>query len=143
MRRPLALLLVVTSLAATGCANGLLFRNDHRITIDSPDDFASVSQPLTIRWTAKDFSAPADGHFVVFFDLAPQSPGDTIDSFSPLERQLIRVVDRPQVGAPTLRPDENAPLVTRNHHEVTVILVDPAGRRIGETAGFVEFDVTE
>ena len=143
MHRLLSVVLVATCVALTGCADGLLFRNDHRVIVVSPDNFATVSQPLTIRWSARDFSAPADGHFVVFFDVSPQSPGETIDGFTPLQRVSIKTVDANEVTAPTFRPDEGAPAATRNHHEVTVILVDTSGRRIGETAGFVEFDVAE
>ena len=141
MRRPLCCVGILATLAMTGCGNDLLFRNDHRITILSPANFDTVSQPLTVRWSARGFTTPTDGHFVAFFDLSPPSPGDTIDSYSPTDRQWIRTVDQTEVTAPPLPTDGTAPAAVRDHHEVTVILVDRSGRRIGETAGFVEFDV--
>ena len=142
MRRSLLAASLLIALTTTGCGGDLLFRNDRRITITSPDSFATVSQPLTIRWSARDFTAPADGHFMVFLDRSPQAPGETIDSFAPADRYGIVTLDQTEVTTSSFRRDPNAPSATAAHHEATVIVVDPSGRRIGETAGFVEFDVS-
>ena len=134
--------LLVVSAAVSGCADGYLFRNDHRITIETPGSFATVRQNVTVRWAATDFQAPRDGRFAVLFDLSPPSPGDTLADIPPLERQFVKVVDTTQVQAPTFVHDSTATGPLQDHHEVTVILLDPQGRRIGETAGYVEFDVS-
>lgn len=136
-----ALACTVLALVVSGCADGYLFRNDQRITMLSPASFATVGQPLTVRWTARDFTAPKDGRFAVLFDLAPPAPGETLDNIPPLERRLVKVVDTGEVQAPMFTHDDNATGPLQDHHEVTVILLDPHGRRISETAGYVEFDV--
>jgi hypothetical protein len=142
LRRARALvLLAVLATTLSGCADGYLFRNDHRITIDSPASFAAVQQHFTVRWTARDFTAPRDGRFAVFFDLAPPPPGQTLGDIPPLQRQLVRVVDTTEVEAPTFTHDSTTTGPLQDHHEVTVILLDRQGRRISETAGYVEFDV--
>jgi hypothetical protein len=125
----------------SGCADGYVFRNDHRIAIDSPHSFASVHQPLTVSWSAPGFSAPRDGKFAVFFDLAPPPPGQTLGDIPPLQKRFVRVVDTTHVEAPAFTHDTSATGPLQDHHEVTVILLDPQGRRISETAGYVEFDV--
>jgi hypothetical protein len=132
----------VASLALSGCADGYLFRNDHRITIEAPGSFAAVRQPFIVRWTARDFTAPRDGSFAVFFDLAPPPPGQTIRDIPPLEKRLVRVVDTTQVVAPAFTHDSTTTGPLQDHHEITVILLDRQGRRISETAGYVEFDVS-
>jgi hypothetical protein len=130
------------SAALSGCAEGYLFRNDHRITIETPASFATVHQNFTVRWSARDFVAPRDGRFAVFFDLSPPSPGQTLGNIPALERRFVRVVDATQVQAPTFTHDSDTTGPLQDHHEVTVILLDRDGRRISETAGYVEFDVT-
>jgi len=140
---------VVASLAlavlfGSGCQSDLLFRNDHRITITSPSDFSNVHTPVTITWVTRDFTAPADGHFEVFLDRDPQPPGETLKSyFGGQSLQFIWTVDTTSFKIPYLPlPDPNAPKQEQEHHTITVILVDRDGRRITETSGFVEFNVT-
>jgi hypothetical protein len=143
LRRCLAVAaLAVLSSTLSGCADGYLFHNDHRISIDSPGSFASVRQPLTVRWTSPDFSAPRDGSFAVFFDLAPPPPGQTLGDIPPLQKRFVRVVDTTHVEAPAFTHDSSSTGPLQDHHEVTVILLDRQGRRISETAGYVEFDVS-
>jgi hypothetical protein len=144
LRRSLAIIaLGVLGSALSGCGEGYLFRNDHRIVIDSPGSFSSVRQPLTVRWTAPDFSAPRDGRFAVFFDLAPPPPGQTLGDIPPLQKRFVRVVDSTHVEAPAFVHDTSSTGPLQDHHEVTVILLDSSGRRISETAGYVEFDVSQ
>jgi hypothetical protein len=137
---------IVATLAMTlglsGCEQqALLFRNDHRINVSSPATFATVGLPLTLRWTARDFSAPRDGHFEVFVDRSPQPPGKTISEFPPGDRAGIYATDSTEMELKVFGRDPAAPPAEQDHHELTVILVDPHGRRISETAGFVEFDI--
>ncbi len=143
MRRGLAVAaLGILGSTLSGCGDGYLFRNDHRITIDSPASFASVRQPMTVRWTAPDFVAPRDGSFAVFFDLAPPPPGETLGSIPPLQKRFVRVVDTTHVDAPAFTHDSSTSGPLQDHHEVTVILLDHQGRRISETAAYTEFDVS-
>lgn len=136
--------LVLAVLLGSGCQTELLFRNDHRITITSPSDFANVHAPVTITWVTRDFAAPADGHFEVFLDRDPQPPGETVQSyFAGQSLQFIWTVDTTTFKIPYFPlADPNAPKQEQEHHTITVILVDSRGRRITETSGFVEFNVT-
>lgn len=143
MRRLFVAPALLACLAASGCQSDLLFRNDHRITITAPGDFARVHSPVTIRWVTRDFTAPADGHFELFLDRDPQPPGETLQHyFAGQSLQFIWTTDQTGFRIPYFPlADPNAPKEEQQHHTVTVILVDQDGRRIGETSGFVEFNV--
>jgi hypothetical protein len=126
-------------LCVTGCG-GKLFRNDHRIAILEPRKFATVDQPLTVTWRAKNFEAPSDGHFLVLVDKDPMPPGQTVAYFR-RNRLDVYTVDEPRFTVDTFTAHTGGTKLERNHHDVTVVLLDRQGRRIGESAGFVEFDV--
>ena len=144
MRRLFVPALLLALFALSGCQSDLLFRNDHRITVVEPVDFAKVHSPVTIRWVTREFSAPADGHFELFLDRDPQPPGETLQHyFAGQSLQFIWTTDQTTFRIPYFPlADPNAPKEEQQHHTVTVILVDSAGRRIGETSGFVEFNLT-
>jgi hypothetical protein len=131
--------LLVSMLATTGCSD-LLFRNDHRITITSPGSYATVGVPLTVTWTVRDFNAPNDGSFAVFLDRDPQPPGQTLDQFGGRPFDIFRV-SQPSLRLDTVVPHHAADALERNQHDITVILLDRSGRRIGESQAFVEFNV--
>lgn len=137
---------------ASGCGvEGLNFVQDDRVTITSPRDRAEVELPVTIRWTSRDF----DGTYAVFVDRAPVPPGRTLDWLArddelcqetagcPNETWLR---DRYVYGtAKTSLEIDDLPDATddarRDFHEATVVLLDRGGRRIGEAAFTVEFQV--
>lgn len=148
-------LLVAVGVLAGGCSlTGVTFRQDDRLSFVTPDDRAEVSLPLTVRWEVEDFDVGPDGSFAVFVDRAPQPPGKSIE-------WLARDDDacRPDDGCPDdewfaerdvfITTDleltiEQLPAGTddrRERHEVTVVLLDPDRRRIGETAWSLEFEV--
>ena len=153
MRR--AALLVVLALVANGCAvTGIAFRQDDRLSFESPGDRDEVTLPVTVTWSVEDFDVPADGGFAVFVDRSPQPPGKTLE-------WLARNDDscRADDGCPdaewfaqrdvfptteTSFTIDRLPARTddrREFHEVTVVLVDGDGRRIGETGWTLEFQV--
>ena len=138
MKRLLAFILIGTALS-TSCG-GKLFRNDHRVEILTPEKYATVAQPLTVRWHAKDFDPPDDGRFLVFVDRDPQPPGQTTAYFR-RDRRDIHETTSTRLTIETFTPRPGANDSERNLHDVTVVLVDTRGRRIGESAGFVEFTV--
>lgn len=151
----------------SGCGvRGLNFKDDERLSIVSPDDRAAVRLPLTVRWTIRDFevtgpdgSARRDaGSFGVYIDRAPQPPG---------EKQAWLVRDDPMCERdPSLCANEEflaqrdvhtttattfvierLPLPSgdaerrREFHEVTVVLLNGRGERIGESAFVRQFEV--
>ena len=142
--------------ATSGCGfSNLTFRQDDSLRFLSPDDRAEVTLPLTVRWAVEDFEVgPGAGSFAVFVDRAPQPPG------KPLE-WLARDDDscRASDGCPdqswyadrdvypttdTELTIEQLPAASddrRELHEVTVVLLDERGRRVGENGWTIEFQV--
>jgi len=146
----------------SGCgiahAKGLNFRVDDRLHFQSPKDRSSVHLPLTISWRMDDFhvaaqgSAPptqSAGYFVLFVDRAPIRPGQTFAAVcksDPFERgdrncptagyltgkQIFPTTD----DHVTLQNLSNIPgnKDKKQLHTFVVVLMDTAGRRIGESA---------
>jgi hypothetical protein len=147
----LVLLVVATVLGGACGVSDLNFVQDDRVRIVSPEDRSKVSLPVTIRWTADDF----DGTFAVFLDRAPVPPGRSLDWLARdddlcrdtpgcpgpewfTSRQVFPTADRQITidDVPELTRDER-----RVFHEVTVVLIDQNGERVGESAFTTEFEV--
>ena len=150
MRRLPAALLLLALAPACG-VDGLNFVQDDRVTITAPRDRAEVRLPVTIRWKAKDF----DGTYAVFVDRAPVPPGETLAWLARDDELSDQTPDCPNetwfadrdvyaTSSPELTVDDLPDLVDderRDFHEATVILLDEEGRRIGEAAFTVEFEL--
>lgn len=135
--------LAIAAVAATslcGCQS-LLFRQDHAVTLTSPAQFATVSLPLRVTWTTASFRAPDDGEYAVFVDRDPMPPGAGIDYFQPNNRFDIYVQSQPYLVLQNLAPVLSGDPGEANHHDITVVLLDRDGHRVGETAAFTEFTV--
>lgn len=153
-RRSLAGLaaLAMVGTAGSGCGvEGLNFVQDDRVSITAPRDRAEVELPVTIRWTARDF----DGTYAVFVDRAPVPPGRTLEWLAREDETCketpgcpneawLRDRDVYETAATELTIDD-LPDPTddagRDFHEASVVLLDRRGRRIGEAAFTVEFEV--
>lgn len=145
-----ALAVMVTSVSCS--TDGLAFREDTRIDIVDPGDRDKVTLPVMVRWTARD----VDGSFAVLVDRTPQPPGEPVTWFARNDDTCDRTPGCPD---PTYLADrdvfttdnttftvESLPdTVTggrrREFHEVTVVLLDGDGRRVGESAWSIEFQV--
>jgi hypothetical protein len=151
--------------AGMGCrTEGLAFRADERIEIVSPRDRSTVKLPVDLRWTVEDFRATGrdgsdttdSGYFGVFLDTSPIPPGETLDYVArgdvscrksagcPDERYLaergIRTTTATSMRLETLR--DNRPIdrpSAPDDHEITIVLLNGQGERIGESAFKVEF----
>jgi hypothetical protein len=155
----------VLSALLAGCApDGLAFRVDERLTFQAPQDRSTVGLPLTLDWEMRDFEVvppgsparPDAGYFAVFVDRSPVPPGEplrwlarkdtscrTADGcpdeeylnsrgvYTTTETELV--LDQ----LPRLGDDEDR----RERHRAVVILLDGAGRRIGESAFEIAFDI--
>lgn len=158
--------LLCLALLVSGCAlRGLSFTIDDRLQILHPGDREMVSLPVTIDWEVSDFEVtgpdgsqqPNRGYFGVFVDRAPQPPGETVEWFAKDDESC-----RPEDGCPdeqyladrgvhtttetefvieTLPPPPSDQVARRELHEVTIVLLDGSGRRIGESAFTAEFEV--
>lgn len=138
-RAALAIALLAPMLAGCG---PYLFRQSDRLQITSPQNNSTVRQPLTVRWSAQDFSAPRDGRFAVFVDRDPMGAGGNINDYAPSDRGGIYLVAATSLKLTLLTPLAGVDPAEQNHHDVTVVMLDRSGARIGEYAAFTEFTVT-
>lgn len=141
LRRVLGAAILTACLGALPACQPMLFRNDHRVEIAVPADFSVVHPPVLIRWSAPDFSTPANGRFAVFVDRDPMPPGETVAYFAGAGLRNVYIVTSTHLLLLKLDPNPGASDIERNHHDVTVVLLDATGHRIGESAGFAEFTV--
>lgn len=146
----LLVVLAVSMSSTPACGfRGLSFVVDDRVDILAPKDRSTVSLPLRLRWESRDF----DGTYAVFLDRPPQPPGKT-------PAWLVRNDDscRADQGCPdadylagrgifttdaTELVIEQVPFRSdeREFHEAVVVLLDERGRRLGESAFAVQFEV--
>ena len=153
-------------LLMTACTLDVSFVEDERVTVVAPIDRSTVRQPVEIVWefTGFDTTGPgvvdADdrGFFAVFVDRNPVQPGKLLSSVADDDPTCRRSPDCPDEAYLNINgvftTTETAlvlpPLVdtrprerpeTSDWHEVTIVLVSPIGRRIGESAFSVRFVV--
>ena len=162
--------LLAAAVVASGCAvHGLAFRTDDRVSIKAPSNESTVSLPVTLRWTVKSLpgigqSLPGIGQpgagrptkFAVFVDRQPMRPGQTFRSVvddqckqtpgcpdpSWLAQRYIFTTTDTTLRLDGVPADNQGNRFGRGHgHEATIVLVDDAGRRIGEAAYAVDFFV--
>jgi hypothetical protein len=159
-RAPILALVVglVALLPACGLS-GLSFVQDDRVDIVTPDDRAKVDLPVRVSWTVEDFATGSGkGSFGVFVDRTPQRQGETLawifrgdDACKGTSAKLCaapRYLAQRNVFQTTSRSftiEQVARLSGaqsgRQFHEVTVVLLDAAGRRSGEGSWSVQFEV--
>jgi hypothetical protein len=153
--RLLLLAVGVASIGTSACStSGLAFRVDDRLDFLEPADRAEVTLPLTVAWEFERFDVE-DGRFAVFVDRPPPPPGRTIRSLlgddeecaaaqtcddpDRLAQRGIYVTSGTDVTIERVDSDVDG----RDFHEATVVLLDGAGRRIGESAFTVDFRIAE
>ena len=160
----LAALAVAATLSSCG-TNGLNFREDKRLEFSFPKDRAKVRLPLTVTWRTQAFDVtgrdgrddPNAGYFGVFVDRSPQSPGQTQEWILRDDKRCSTIPgcpdpaylaglnifsttkDRFTIERLPL-PSENAKR-RREFHDVTVVLLNGKGERIGESAFTRQFEV--
>jgi hypothetical protein len=146
---------------ASGCGEGLAFRADDRLRFVSPPEHARIAFPMLVQWSIDrrefqptGFDGSSDGRrgvFAVFVDSSPMRPGRHIDSLaegdaicetSPgcpdrdwLAERGVYLTTAPRLALAAL-PGRAGRRVEggRRRHEVTVVLLDGRGIRIGEAA---------
>jgi hypothetical protein len=152
--------------ATTGCGphlSQLSFRVDKRLHFVTPKDRTLVHTPFTVSWTMRDFtvSAPSPGptdkdvgYFAIFVDRAPIRPGQSLKSLAKDDPSCRLNPKCPDAGYLALRQiyTTTSPSVTLDQvssltdtgdktqlHDVTVVLLDTSGHRIGESAWHLTF----
>jgi len=166
-RTGMTLVLVLAVVGSACSTSGLQFREDERVDIVAPRYREKVALPLTIEWEVRGFeiTGPTEqarddaGYFAVLIDAEPPPPGETLDYYGRDDTSC-----RPEAGCPDqqylatrgvhtttgtqLLVERLAPApgvdVSRgdpDRHEVTIILLDGRGRRIGESVWNQPFEV--
>lgn len=163
MRGPRATSLLVAALfLAPACIpEGLAFVQSDKVEITEPDYREKITLPLTISWDVKDFEVTGPngesrddaGYFAVFFDSTPVPPGETLDHVAKDDFECQNTPGCPDdvyfADRGIYETTETSLTVKRlpdldmfeghETHDVTVILLDGTGRRIGENAWFTQF----
>lgn len=140
---------------------GLAFVQDDRLEITAPEGHTEVDLPLTIEWevegfeiTGPDGSSEEDaGYFGVFVDTTPVPPGENLEWIARDDRRCLSTPGCPdevyladrnvysttdtEFTIENLRDLETA--TGLETHEVTIVLLDGTGHRIGESAWYVTF----
>ena len=144
---------------------GLNFADDERVTIVAPGDRAEVRLPVTVTWTVRDFQVTGPdgssrrdaGYFGVYIDRAPQPPERKQDWLVKDDRRCAQTPGCPDEAFLAQRdvhatkqtsfvidrlpsPTGNAAR-RREFHEVTIVLLNGRGERIGESAFVRQFEV--
>lgn len=151
----------------SSCATqGLNFVQDDRVTITTPTDRALVKPPVTVAWRVRDFQVTGKdgkrhddaGYFGVYVDRAPQPPGRTQEWIVREDQVCLTTPGCPNEGFLAglnihgttettftierfvdTRPETQKD--RREFHEVTIVLLNGKGERIGESAFSVEFEL--
>ena len=148
-----------------GCvADGLAFRVDERLTFVAPEDRSTVKVPVKLDWDIRDFDVVKPGspvredagYFAVFVDAAPMPPGKPLSWIARKDnscRPADGCPDAEYLNARGIYTTTETELVLqqlprtsndddrRERHRATIILLDSSGKRIGESAFEVLFDI--
>jgi hypothetical protein len=159
VRRALASLVLLPLLVgACGGEGRLAFTEDDRLEILQPDNEAEVRLPLRLRWKATLPHQSGGGpYFAVFVDKAPVAPGQSLRVLADescnrtaecpdaeyFRSRFVYVTDEQSIVLDVVpqRPSQRAGADDR--HEAVIVLVDGEGRRIGEAAWRVAFEVRD
>ena len=137
---------LAASLSACSVSN-LQFVKDNRLHVVAPPQRALVRLPVAISWKMQG----AGRRFAVFVDRAPVRPGQSLTAVadrscraspgcvtaSYLARRGVYAVTGYELTL-TQVADVNSYQSVQTH-EATIVLLDSAGRRVGESAWYVDF----
>jgi hypothetical protein len=161
MGRPRLMVVAIAMLAGACVPQGLALVQDKRLEIVAPVARTTVRQPVTIRWRVHGFqitgrdgrATPDAGYFGVFVDTTPVPPGKPLSWVAHDDRRCRATPGCPDaayladhrtyaVSSTSFTLDVLPDLNTYSGHElheVTVVLLDGTGHRIGESAWYVNF----
>jgi hypothetical protein len=154
MGRKILGLALIATLGLSGCAvQGLSFMEDDRINIIRPAENERLRLPFDVRWTVKNF----DGLFALFFDRSPMRPNMDLRSLVSEDDPCISVPGCPDAEwlenhGPVYVTDQRILRVDalpdprdndrlKERHQLTIVLLDRTGRRLGESAFITDFSV--
>ncbi len=155
---------LATCVLLVGCSTaGLAFIEDRRVEIVSPDYRQLVDLPVTVDWEVTDEGLQQDlasgARFGVYVDIDPQPPGEPLEYFARDDPQCRRSITCPDArylrqrgihtttetemtfGSLPIAPGVDLERGQPDFHEVTLVLLDESGTRIGESAWAIIFEV--
>ena len=155
---------VVVLTVLSGCGGTYQFVQDDRLHFISPKNHSRVNRPVTIQWSISGFTvgkpdgqrSKSSGLFAVFVDRSAVKPGQSL--YKIIKKDAACLDKGPTCLDATALADhyvyltdqtsltiEQLPRVASSGsietHTATVILVDGAGYRIGESAWDLNFKV--
>ena len=157
---------VVLVVALSGCSTeGLAFKQDKRVSFVSPRYREKVTSPVVVDWELNDFElgTPTDEgtptQFGVYVDIDPQPPDEPLAYFARddeaclrskscpdekyLQRMGVHVTDDTEMAFNNLPPAPGVDVEGGDPdvHEVTLVFLDTDGRRVGESAWAIIFEI--
>ena len=154
---------ILLALLPACTTEGLAFIRDERVRIVEPSYREELQLPATLDWevTDPDLSAQIGTElmFGVYRDIDPQPPGENMEYFARNDPACMRSTECPdeqylrQLGIQTTTETEftwqQLPIapgvdLERGHsdfHDVTLILVNGSGARVGESAWHIVFEI--
>ena len=164
MRTSIAIGAGLVILATGACSTqGLAFVEDRRVEIVSPGYRELVGQPVTVDWEVHSDELEdelASGlSFGVYVDIDPQPPGEPLEHFARDDPQCLESPTCPdtqyfrQRGIHTtsetemtftqlpIAPGVDLERSDPDFHEVTLVLLDEDGVRVGESAWAIIFEI--
>ena len=161
--RARALLGSLLLLAGACTTEGLAFIEDRRVEITGPEYRELLQLPVTVDWDVVDESLEdrlgSDVSFGVYVDVDPQPPGESLEYFARDDVQCRRSPGCPDAryfgqrgihtttdseitfNALPIAPGVDVDRGDPDFHEVTLVLLDADGKRIGESAWAIIFEV--
>lgn len=151
------LCVTVVPIGMSACTTtGLAFKVDERLEIVAPTYREQISLPLVVDWSMDAGPSQDEGFFAVVVDGAPPPPGQGLDWLARGDDDCQRRPGCPDAdwfrsrGIFATRdtrliidrlPPRREPSGRRDLHEVTIVLLDGQGRRIGEGAWTQVFEL--
>ena len=142
--------------SVSGC--DLTFRTVRATAVLAPAEEATVSLPFVLRWRAPTRTTHGSRlYFAVFVDRAPIAPGQSLRAVAStqcnaqpdcpdlayLAQHQVYVTAGEQFRLTAVPPFTASVIQTagRGEHRVVIVPIDGQGRRVGETAMAVDFEV--
>lgn len=152
--------LVVLGLLLGGCAvHGLTFVEDDRVRITTPRDRAEVDVPFRLGWESEDL--PVGQRYAVLVDHTPPPTGKSLAWLFRGREDCKGPVGKAACSKPDYLAEQGVLLTQsqeitvqevedltgddrkRVFHEVTIVLVDQDGTRVGEGSWSREVEVEQ
>lgn len=164
LKIPLVFAALLVALIPACTFYNLNFKEDARLEIVTPENLSTVRLPFTIRWQIRDFTITLPtgvrssdaGYFALFFDRGPMPPSEDLRWLATDDKPCLRTQgcpDEDYLNRLDVYTTSNTFFVVesltdtrpfhrpkaKDRHQVTIVLLNGASERIGESAFSVKF----